>query len=293
MSGPEGGVRSFPVGIGVCLTRTGGDVFFLRPVYNSRQTMMKILAVIILLLIFPGLPGSAQDSGGRLSDLSAEVAEKRARLDALYDELEYLKDDFSARAASLTVHRSNLEVRLEQERLAQKRLLQELEALEQQDTAGTGEFQASMEDLLNRAREYILTGIPFHTEGRLAEIDGLIEALSTGDIDPAAAAARLWNFLESELALAEESGIYRQTIELDGRPILADAARVGLVFLYFRTYDNRYGYALAPAHNPGYMVETDREARQDIAFLFDSLEKNLRTGRFTLPLPAGRTGEQP
>lgn len=218
-----------------------------------------------------------------------ELIEKRAELDALYDELDHLKDDYNARVSSLTVYRADLEVRLQQEELKHRRLSEELAGLldkASEDTTETGQLTSGLMTIIDQSAKRVSAGIPFHIDERLAELEDLKASLENGDMTPVEGATNLWNFLASELALSRESGIYRQAITLDGHSMLADIARLGLVFLYFRTYDDRYGYARFDEGEYVYTLAASREEERQIRNLFDSLERNIHTGFFELPIPA-------
>jgi hypothetical protein len=142
-------------------------------------------------------------------------------------------------------------------------------------------------DVLGGIRTYVSTGLPFKASERLAEIETLQRLLDGGSLEIDKILARVWNFLDSEFRLTQESGIYHQTIVLDDRPQLAEVARLGMVFLYFRTLDGKYGYVVRTSDGWRYTRSRSREEDRQIAYLFDSLRKNLREGFFTVPYPQG------
>jgi hypothetical protein len=61
---------------------------------------------------------------------------------------------------------------------------------------------------------------------------------------------------------------------------------MGMVLMYFRTFDDRYGY-VTPAGDGqwNYVVVDNRENARQISDLFEGLRRNLREGFFTLPNP--------
>ncbi|MCA9513851.1 MAG: hypothetical protein KC635_02810, partial [Myxococcales bacterium] len=72
----------------------------------------------------------------------------------------------------------------------------------------------------------------------------------------------------------------------DGGERLVDVVKIGMVMIYFRADERTFGRAVPDAKAPGrwtWRAATDeREARQ-IAALFETFDKRLRTGFFTLP----------
>jgi hypothetical protein len=97
-------------------------------------------------------------------------------------------------------------------------------------------------------------------------------------------ANRLWSFIADEMRLAEETGLYRQSVTIDGSEKLVDVARLGMMHLYFRTDDGRAGYAVRQDGNWQYRY-ADGGDKDRINNLLSSLRKQVRTGYFELPNP--------
>jgi hypothetical protein len=53
--------------------------------------------------------------------------------------------------------------------------------------------------------------------------------------------------------------------------------------MFFATPDNKVGYVKKSGEKYAYVTVEDSEAREQIIDLFDSLQKQIRTGYFTLP----------
>jgi len=96
----------------------------------------------------------------------------------------------------------------------------------------------------------------------------------------------MWAFIEDEIRLSKENGIYQQTIDLNGEQVLADIAKLGTVLMYFQTGDKRVGMASRAADGNWHYIETTQNKEiEQIALLFDSLKKQIRQGYFELPNP--------
>jgi hypothetical protein len=111
-------------------------------------------------------------------------------------------------------------------------------------------------------RPIIEEGLPYRTAERLAVLDELQTGLEAGTLAPHRAASRLWQTYEDELRLV---------------------ARIGLVALFFRTADDRVGWAEQAGGRWGFVEATDRTAKAHVLELFDALDKQIRVGAFTLP----------
>ena len=67
---------------------------------------------------------------------------------------------------------------------------------------------------------------------------------------------------------------------------LADVAKLGMVLLYFKTFDGQVGKAIQTEQGWEYKIVSEREDRKRILCLFDSMEKHIREGYFELPNPS-------
>ncbi|MEK6596076.1 MAG: DUF3450 family protein [Pseudomonadota bacterium] len=105
-------------------------------------------------------------------------------------------------------------------------------------------------------------------------------------VDPNKAVNQVWSLIEDEIRLSKENGVYQQTISLEGEKVLVDIAKLGTVFLFFQTRDNRVGMAKRSA-DYGWKFETVASTNdiERITKLFDSLKKQIRQGYFELPNP--------
>jgi hypothetical protein len=64
---------------------------------------------------------------------------------------------------------------------------------------------------------------------------------------------------------------------------MAKIAKVGSVMMFFATPDDRVGYVKQEDNTYSYVVVKDSTQRDQIIDLFDALQKQIRTGYFTLP----------
>ena len=251
------------------------------------KTSCRFPTAIIIILCISSFSW-AQESDETLEDLAKRIAGKRSELEALSNKLELMKIDYNEKLRSLATRRADIEAQISREglRLEQiERDLGEYRAEIVTSRTSVEGIEPFVSDVLQKIRRYISNGLPFQVPGRLEEIETLERLVAEGSLETDKILARTWNFLDSEFRLARESGIYHQTIVLDGQPQLAEVARLGMVFLYFKTLDGKYGYVVRTADGWRYTRSRSREQDKQIAYLFDSLRKNLREGFFTIPNP--------
>ena len=221
-----------------------------------------------------------------VSSLARRLATLRSEVDDLSEQLQTTKEGYRAQLRSLAEQKAELEVQLRREGLR----LEQLQATQARQKEKNGDQAALDETLrpvlleaLDTLRARIAVGLPFRVDERIADLERLEMQVKTGLLRSQDAAHRLWQTLEDELRLARESGLYRHTIELDDQALLADVARIGMVALYFRTHDKRYGWAIRQGDGWSYTVATERRSKKQLAQLFDSFKKQVRVGLFELP----------
>ena len=251
-------------------------------------------SVILLtgLLLFAS-PAFSNDLG----ELARRLMSLRGEVEGLSANLEESKAQTRDQLRSLARQKADLESQVQREKLRIKQLRQTLDAQRDRMATASG-LGDSLSPIVRKAignlKTVVTSGMPFKNEERLGELNELEHKLADGTLEPGKALARLWAFAEDELRLTRESGLYRQTITLDGNKMLADVARVGMIMLFFKTADDRTGMAVPSQTSWEYTAVSDPDARDRILQFFDSLKKQIRQGYFTLPFnrPA-TTGVQP
>ncbi|MFZ8934416.1 MAG: DUF3450 family protein [Bacteriovoracaceae bacterium] len=126
-------------------------------------------------------------------------------------------------------------------------------------------------------------GLPFKITERNKALDELDKQVSKGIVDPFKGANRLWAFVEDEFRMAKENGIYQQTIQINGQERLVSVAKIGMMMLFFKTSDNKYGWATKTSKGWNYKYASTKIEKDQVFTLFDSLKKQIRTGYFEIP----------
>lgn len=250
----------------------------------------KSVAVFVFLAAIM-LPTGAQDSQDALSNLAARIAEKRSTVESLTNELELTKADYNEQLRSLATQKADIEAQINREKLRLAQIEQDMQEVRKRiatTQSSLEHIEPFLAQVLMRTRTYIQSGLPFKVDERLAEIDTLERLLTEETIEKDKVLARIWNTLDSEFRMTAESGLYKQTIYLNGNSQLAEVARLGMIMMYFRTLKDEYGYVVETDEGWEYRVAADRDRAMSIRYLFDSLRKNLREGFFELPNPSAR-----
>ena len=134
-------------------------------------------------------------------------------------------------------------------------------------------------------RRGVQKSLPFKRAERVAALDAIESQLEEGLLGPEKDASRLWQFAEDELRLTRESGLYQQTLTVDGEEVLAEVARIGMVAMYFQTADGRVGRVARRGEEWVTETLTDERDVDRLRSLFDAFKKGVRQGFFTVPSP--------
>ena len=220
---------------------------------------------------------------------AAELASLRAGVEKLEAQLQSERAQASAEVRALTAQKGELALLVQKERIQvtalrreRARQLARLRAESERSAGLVPDLLASIKEV----RVAIAESLPFKREQRLADLDKIKQGLQRRTLNPRPAFSRLWQVVEDELKLCQESGLYQQTITLDGRRMLADVARLGMVVLLFRTSDGTVGHARWNRDGSyGYVKAENEAVGQGIKEVFDSFKKQVRSGTFSVPFP--------
>lgn len=226
----------------------------------------------------------------KISSLATSLARLRSEVEALSAKVETRKTDLRARMRSLATQKAELEIKIKREELRVRQLAKRKRDHQQRVKAQNErkrQLRPAVAKLATILRAAIGKTLPFKREARLKEIDTVVKRAKDNLVQADAAIAQLWERVEDELRLGRESGLYKQVVELDGREHLVEIARVGMVMLYFRTNDGRYGMARREGEGWVYVEIKDKPRWLLVAALFDAFKKQIRSGFFTLPQSLG------
>lgn len=234
----------------------------------------------------PILLVSAVSSAQSTGTLAKRLSVLRGEVETLSSQLSNLTVENRENIRSLARQKSNviLDLQREKNRLEKyKATVREekrsLEESQSQDAEMAPLFQRHLESI----RLHVRSSLPFRRAERLAELSKLDEQVKSGLLSAPRAVARLWSFVEDEFRLTRESGLYQQTLHLDGQEHLADVVRLGGVALLFRTQQGGVGFAKYSGGAYSFVEVQSAAERKKIESIFDSFRKQVRVGEFELP----------
>ncbi len=220
-------------------------------------------------------------------DMVKAIMKLRADVESLYTQIDQNKDAYKASMKSLALQSADSDAQINRKITSIKLLELDLEKLKVQ-IANTSTsnivLKPLLEELITALETSIIEGIPFKVQERLSALRKIQDDLDEGLITSERALALLWSAYDDNIRLTKEIGLFKQNIEIDSKNILADVAKIGTVMLYFKTPDNRVGYITEDeSDNFVTKVAKQEDDIKEILSLFDALNKQIRTGFFTLP----------
>jgi hypothetical protein len=220
---------------------------------------------------------------------ATNLAELRSQVDAAAEALEVERASARDELAALRAERAELErqVRAEASRRATlNKLRAEATARAEQADADAGRWHAPTLAAIEVAREHVERSLPFARTERGEVLDRIERDLAAATPDHARAVERLLRFIEEEEAMGRELALTQQQIALDGEPQLVDVVRLGMALLYFRTRDDRYGWARPTDDGFVFEVLDDPELALAVRRRFEAHERADALGRADLVLPS-------
>lgn len=250
---------------------------------------VKILKISYLAFLLIGIGLSTSATAEEYENLAKSLATVRGEVEELQVQLDLAKENHRNEMAALASQLTDLGVEERRQNISIEKLQQSLEKFKEESqkaSASSEGLKPVLTDVITRYRIYVRNGFPFKVEARLGDINKLENQLNNNLIDAKKAVNRMWAFIEDEIRLSKENGIYQQTIELNNEKVLADIAKLGTALMYFQTGDKRVGMASRKSNGDWQYIETSNNQEiEQIAILFDSLKKQIRQGYFELPNP--------
>jgi len=218
-------------------------------------------------------------------EMIKSIMELRSDVESLYTQIDDNKEAYRSQMKSYALQISDNEAQINRQETSLKLTQQNIEKTEKK-LEEMGSTSVDLKPIVNEAldtlEKEIKAGIPFKVEERVAALHQIKDDLKNGNISQEKALALTWASYDDTLRLTKEIGQSKQEITLDGKATIAKIAKIGSMMMFFATPDDRVGYVKQEGNAYSYVV-ADGSQRDQIIDLFDSLQKQIRTGYFTLP----------
>ncbi len=237
------------------------------------------------------VPATSLGQEEDLTTLADRLIKLRGEVETLHDDIESKQQQHRNRMASLSQRRAELEAQIQRQQLSLKKLQRDVGELRSQAKTideESGALRPVVKEVSSLLESHVDSALPFTIDERKAELRQVRSKLEKGELSTPRAINQLWTFVEDELRLCRENGLFRQTINVDGEDQLADVIRLGMAMLFYRTGDGQVGRA-AKNNDAWAFQALDGEPAAKADDLFDEFERQVRTGFFKIPnaLPGG------
>jgi len=261
----------------------------MRKLYGIKRKRRSLVAVIAS-VCFLVISGRAETVEPVTKAMAEKLAELRTEVNDLDAALRSRRNLGATELRGLQTRASELKLAEDAERIKVQALEAEVAALDA-SIAGKDEqsqsLRVSVSEAIDPLRKVVKSGLPFKQEQRLDALTQIGKDLESGKADAASTAARVWRFVQDERRLA--STVEQADISLvltgDNAPTLVRVVRVGTVAMFVYAGSDRWGRVVrGPDGVFRYNDIEDHGQRSEIRRLFESVEKQIREGRYRLPL---------
>jgi len=214
------------------------------------------------------------------------IMKLRGDVEALYTKIDENKVAYKTQMKSLALQNADNDAQINRKATSIKLAdleLQKIKVKIENRSTNNLELKPLIKELVINLNTSITNGIPFKIQERIASLAKIEKNLEENLITGERALALLWASYDDNIRLTKEIGLFKQTININSKNILAEVAKVGSVLLYFKTPNQEVGYIKKECSTYQTVVVNDKKEVKNINNLFDALTKQIRTGFFTLP----------
>ncbi len=249
--------------------------------------MKKRMGTILLsLIIFFSVISVSGSQSKKIDQLSEELLRLRSEVERLNEEVETSKEIHQNELKALSIQKSELESDLQRQRLTQDQLKSKIVKIKtklKDEGLGKGEQKQVLTNHIQELRAYISSSLPFQKDMRMEALDKIESSIESETMATEVAFNRLWNFIEDEIRLTKESGLFKQKITTKGGDHLANVIRLGMMALFYRLADGQVGMAQKKQGSWVFIELKSGESKEQIETLFTSFKKQIRSGYFEIP----------
>ena len=246
---------------------------------------MKLLNVTFMVFVTFAIPSVYADDN--VSRLTTQLIDLRGEIDALSSEIALQREEQKQRLKYLYVQDNELQAQNSRDQSSLKKLKKNLQK-NRNSIRLAGSDSAVLKpiviDAIEQLEIYVQSSLPFKRSERLGVLREFKHQLETDVSLPQKSANRLWAFIEDEIRLTKENGVFRQTIWIDEEEILSDVARLGMVAMFFKIDDENLGTVRRKTDGSWeYTLVESSAGMSQIESLFGAFKKQIRSGLFELP----------
>ncbi len=225
-------------------------------------------------------------SAANNEEMIQSIMKLRGDVEGLYTQIDTNKESYKSQMKSYAMQVADNESQINRKETAAKVAHAEAQKMQEQIAqkgAITNDLKPMLTVAIDNLEKVIKGGIPFKTNERVADLQKIKTDLKSGNITQEKALSLVWASYDDTLRMTKEIGVFKQLIEIEKEQKLAEVAKIGTAMMFFVTPDDEVGYVKNSGGVYSYVVAEDDTSKEQIHALFDALQKQIRTGYFTLP----------
>lgn len=233
---------------------------------------------LLILLFFASSPIFANN----YDELTSSLVDLRGSVESLNQTFQVEKGEAEQRLKSQGLMIADLEAQIRREENTKEQTrarLNELEAQLQDNRVSRDEYRTALAEIERMLTNDIVPRIPFYREQRQDVVSEITKKYHQGRLSEEQALSQYWQFIEDEMRLSKENGLYQSVVELEGQQQRVEVAKIGSLLFYFKTLNGDVGFLTG--HGPELIKARDEQEK--VLMVFESLKKQIRTGEFDLP----------
>jgi predicted lipase len=216
----------------------------------------------------------------------ASIMKLRGEVEGLYTQIDANKESYKSQMKSFAVQIADNESQVNRKETATKVANAEAQKLQEQvmqKGAITSDLKPMLTVAIDNLETVIKNGMPFKTSERVAELQKIKTDLASNSITQEKALSLVWASYDDTLRMTKEIGMFKQLIEVNNEQKMAKVAKIGTAMMFFMTPDEEIGYVKNDGGAYSFVLAEDETSKEQIVALFDALQKQIRTGYFSLP----------
>lgn len=252
------------------------------------RDLIRVLSSLTLVFAIAFSTTASEETNHKaISVLAEKIVELRTEVENLNTKNQARKAELQSELKSLQARKAQVNAQIQQIELSLKQSKERLATIKEEiSKAGVDgdKITPLVVSEVSKVKEWVLTSLPFQKEKRLKEMQNIEEGLEAGTLSGQKALGKLWAFIEDELRLGRENGVHRQTLNIHGEEKLVSVAKLGMVAMFYKTADNKYGFSKKSQDGTfSFIAIQEKDQVERVAALFDGLKKQIRTGQYDIP----------
>jgi hypothetical protein len=238
--------------------------------------------ILVLILLSSSLAFAAPWEG-----LIQNLTQTRADLEGLSKETDSLQKEKQSELDQWQQRKTDLDSQVQREKLRELQLAEKVKRVDSRvrrenkaDPAGQKKILVWIASL----ETWVQSSIPFQQNQRLQSLKNFKDRVNKGKESLEFILADLWQFMESEIKMAQTNEFIIMDISLDGAPKKAEVARLGVQSLFAITPDGKIYQAKKQSKEWTWISVNSSDEETSIQLLVKNLKSKNYSGYYFLPV---------